>query len=155
MLLNGSVFEILPNSASFFKCAIFFRTLLFTLSWLTAGSLMGLLLHVKASVEFSIKFNPGEKKHFGYFKSTDICIDMLSYLTSPLESAMLLSWRSLCSVFQLWLFDIISDVQLCQFTGSVNGSNCAELAKQEDIDGFLVGGASLKVQSYKLQLIFS
>lgn len=29
--------------------------------------------------------------------------------------------------------------------GSVNGSNCAELAKQEDIDGFLVGGASLKV----------
>lgn len=30
-------------------------------------------------------------------------------------------------------------------TGSVNGANCAELAKQEDIDGFLVGGASLKV----------
>ncbi|GFZ00606.1 triosephosphate isomerase [Actinidia rufa] len=28
--------------------------------------------------------------------------------------------------------------------GSVNGGNCAELAKQEDIDGFLVGGASLK-----------
>ncbi|CAK9181629.1 unnamed protein product [Ilex paraguariensis] len=27
---------------------------------------------------------------------------------------------------------------------SVNGGNCAELAKQEDIDGFLVGGASLK-----------
>ena len=35
---------------------------------------------------------------------------------------------------------------LC-FTGSVNGSNCSELAKQEDIDGFLVGGASLKVCS--------
>ncbi|TYH78103.1 hypothetical protein ES332_D04G202300v1 [Gossypium tomentosum] len=30
------------------------------------------------------------------------------------------------------------------YGGSVNGSNCAELAKQEDIDGFLVGGASLK-----------
>lgn len=30
-------------------------------------------------------------------------------------------------------------------SGSVNGSNCAELAKKEDIDGFLVGGASLKV----------
>lgn len=29
--------------------------------------------------------------------------------------------------------------------GSVNGANCAELAKKEDIDGFLVGGASLKV----------
>nr|CAD1821346.1 unnamed protein product [Ananas comosus var. bracteatus] len=26
------------------------------------------------------------------------------------------------------------------YGGSVNGSNCAELAKQEDIDGFLVGG---------------
>ncbi|OVA04925.1 Triosephosphate isomerase [Macleaya cordata] len=30
------------------------------------------------------------------------------------------------------------------YGGSVNGSNCNELAKQEDIDGFLVGGASLK-----------
>ena len=32
--------------------------------------------------------------------------------------------------------------------GSVNGANSGELAKQEDIDGFLVGGASLKVSSY-------
>jgi len=30
------------------------------------------------------------------------------------------------------------------YGGSVNGKNCAELAKAEDIDGFLVGGASLK-----------
>ncbi|KAK9265816.1 hypothetical protein L1049_021577 [Liquidambar formosana] len=30
------------------------------------------------------------------------------------------------------------------YGGSVNGSNCAELAKKEDIDGFLVGGASLR-----------
>ncbi|PIN14291.1 Triosephosphate isomerase [Handroanthus impetiginosus] len=30
------------------------------------------------------------------------------------------------------------------YGGSVNGSNCTELAKEEDIDGFLVGGASLK-----------
>lgn len=30
------------------------------------------------------------------------------------------------------------------YGGSVNGGNAAELAKQEDIDGFLVGGASLK-----------
>ena len=34
------------------------------------------------------------------------------------------------------------------FAGSVNGSNCVELAKKEDIDGFLVGGASLKVYSH-------
>ncbi|KAG9147468.1 hypothetical protein Leryth_007269 [Lithospermum erythrorhizon] len=30
------------------------------------------------------------------------------------------------------------------YGGSVNGGNCTELAKEEDIDGFLVGGASLK-----------
>ncbi|XP_010555242.1 PREDICTED: triosephosphate isomerase, chloroplastic [Tarenaya hassleriana] len=30
------------------------------------------------------------------------------------------------------------------YGGSVNGGNCSELAKEEDIDGFLVGGASLK-----------
>lgn len=29
--------------------------------------------------------------------------------------------------------------------GSVNGGNSSDLAKKEDIDGFLVGGASLKV----------
>jgi len=29
-------------------------------------------------------------------------------------------------------------------TGSVSADNCKELAKQQDIDGFLVGGASLK-----------
>ena len=29
-------------------------------------------------------------------------------------------------------------------TGSVKGENCCELAAQPDIDGFLVGGASLK-----------
>jgi len=33
-----------------------------------------------------------------------------------------------------------------QLPGSVNGGNSAELAKEEDIDGFLVGGASLKVK---------
>jgi triosephosphate isomerase (TIM) len=30
------------------------------------------------------------------------------------------------------------------YGGSVNEKNCKELAKQPDIDGFLVGGASLK-----------
>lgn len=38
--------------------------------------------------------------------------------------------------------------------GSVNGSNCAELAKKEDIDGFLVGGASLKVHFSSLRTLF-
>lgn len=30
------------------------------------------------------------------------------------------------------------------YGGSVTGANCKELAKENDIDGFLVGGASLK-----------
>lgn len=30
------------------------------------------------------------------------------------------------------------------YGGSVNGANCKELANENDIDGFLVGGASLK-----------
>ena len=30
------------------------------------------------------------------------------------------------------------------FLGSVNASNCKDLASMSDIDGFLVGGASLK-----------
>ena len=30
------------------------------------------------------------------------------------------------------------------YGGSVTGANCKELAKEKDIDGFLVGGASLK-----------
>eukprot|EP00897_Mesotaenium_endlicherianum_P008519 jgi/Mesen1/7696/ME000405S06999 len=47
-----------------------------------------------------------------------------------------------------WLADnVSSDVSSKTriiYGGSVNGKNSSELAKQEDIDGFLVGGASLK-----------
>lgn len=34
--------------------------------------------------------------------------------------------------------------------GSVNGGNANELAHQPDVDGFLVGGASLKVSKLRL-----
>ncbi|CAN6904524.1 unnamed protein product [Brassica oleracea] len=34
------------------------------------------------------------------------------------------------------------------YGGSVNGGNCKELGGQADVDGFLVGGASLKVHLY-------
>jgi triosephosphate isomerase len=47
-----------------------------------------------------------------------------------------------------WLNDKISpevaSATRIIYGGSVNGANSAELAKKEDIDGFLVGGASLK-----------
>ncbi|CAN6205215.1 unnamed protein product [Urochloa humidicola] len=39
--------------------------------------------------------------------------------------------------------DVASSIRII-YGGSVNAANCAELAKKEDIDGFLVGGASLK-----------
>ncbi|RWW29594.1 hypothetical protein GW17_00005880 [Ensete ventricosum] len=42
--------------------------------------------------------------------------------------------------------EVASSIRII-YGGSVNGSNCSELAKQQDIDGFLVGGASLKVSS--------
>ena len=37
-----------------------------------------------------------------------------------------------------------SDNTRILYGGSVSEKNCKELAKQKDIDGFLVGGASLK-----------
>jgi len=47
-----------------------------------------------------------------------------------------------------WLTDNVSaDVSAATrilYGGSVTGANCQELAKKPDIDGFLVGGASLK-----------
>ena len=36
------------------------------------------------------------------------------------------------------------------YGGSVTGSNCAELSKKPDVDGFLVGGASLKEDFIKI-----
>lgn len=47
-----------------------------------------------------------------------------------------------------WFVDNTSENVACAiriiYGGSVTGSNCKELAKEKDIDGFLVGGASLK-----------
>ncbi|KAG0335377.1 triosephosphate isomerase [Podila humilis] len=38
----------------------------------------------------------------------------------------------------------VADATRIMYGGSVNGGNAATLAREEDIDGFLVGGASLK-----------
>lgn len=42
----------------------------------------------------------------------------------------------------------VADSLRILYGGSVNDANCEELAKQEDVDGFLVGGASLKGSSF-------
>ncbi|KAI9796090.1 MAG: triosephosphate isomerase [Piccolia ochrophora] len=52
------------------------------------------------------------------------------------------------SVIRKWLSSKVSsaasDATRIIYGGSVSDSNCNDLAKQADIDGFLVGGASLK-----------
>jgi triosephosphate isomerase (TIM) len=51
---------------------------------------------------------------------------------------------------------IVSDNVRILYGGSVSGSNCKDLARLPDIDGFLVGGCSLKaefldiIESYKI-----
>lgn len=42
-----------------------------------------------------------------------------------------------------WIFFLFLN-EILFFPGSVTGANCKELASQHDVDGFLVGGASLK-----------
>ena len=48
---------------------------------------------------------------------------------------------------QLWNKDV-ADVIRIQYGGSVKPDNAASLIAEEDIDGALVGGASLKVDSF-------
>jgi len=43
--------------------------------------------------------------------------------------------------------DVAGSVQII-YGGSVKPQNCEELAKQPDIDGFLVGGASLQANDF-------
>ncbi|KAJ0044489.1 hypothetical protein Pint_06318 [Pistacia integerrima] len=50
-------------------------------------------------------------------------------------------WRIHEHVLCMYLFLIAFGIPV---SGSVNGANCKELAAQPDVDGFLVGGASLK-----------
>lgn len=51
-------------------------------------------------------------------------------------------------ILRKWLADEVNETVAKNtriiYGGSVTASNCRELAKECDIDGFLVGGASLK-----------
>lgn len=61
---------------------------------------------------------------------------------------LLLQAQEVHCFLRKWLVDnvsqTVSDGLRIQYGGSVTASNCKELASQPDIDGFLVGGASLK-----------
>ena len=56
--------------------------------------------------------------------------------------------QEICSFIRQYIKDKVSgevaDALRIQYGGSVNGKNAAILISQPDIDGFLVGGASLK-----------
>jgi len=43
--------------------------------------------------------------------------------------------------------EVASSIRIL-YGGSVNDKNCEELARKEDVDGFLVGGASLQAESF-------
>lgn len=62
------------------------------------------------------------------------------------------------SAIRKWLADNVSkeaaEATRIIYGGSVSEKNCKELAREEDIDGFLVGGASLKPACMCLHLIF-
>lgn len=51
-----------------------------------------------------------------------------------------------------YIHSITSDDLIVQYGGSVSPKNIAELYQQKDIDGFLVGGASLEPDSF-MQLL--
>lgn len=69
-----------------------------------------------------------------------------AYHSNPLsffnESVKRSNIRS--SLMVIWTVIVLWHVTLAAISGSVTGGTCKELASQKDVDGFLVGGASLK-----------
>ncbi len=68
---------------------------------------------------------------------------MIMFLLRCLEQA-----QEVHAAIRKWLADAVSpsvaEATRIIYGGSVTEKNCKELAKQPDVDGFLVGGASLK-----------
>ncbi|PWZ15036.1 Triosephosphate isomerase, cytosolic [Zea mays] len=58
-------------------------------------------------------------------------------------------WTNIVLAYEpVWA--IVAELTRIIYGGSVNGANCKELAAQPDVDGFLVGGGSLKIVLTKL-----
>tara|TARA_B110000208_G_C11727951_1_gene415285 strand:+ start:671 stop:1447 length:777 start_codon:yes stop_codon:yes gene_type:complete len=68
-------------------------------------------------------------------------------LTATTEQA-----QGTCADIRSWLAENVSaevaDAIRIQYGGSVNDGNAAELAQAPDVDGFLIGGASLKADAF-------
>jgi len=53
-----------------------------------------------------------------------------------------------CNGVQLQVGTEVAEAMRIIYGGSVNDQNAGELARKEDLDGFLVGGASLKGKTF-------
>jgi triosephosphate isomerase (TIM) len=114
-----------------FLCA----TLRFVLLWLTLR--FALCSQVHASLRDWVKINVSPEVS----ESTRI---IYGGIHTFLEQ---LTWCFMC-----WLLNhLVTITHVPSATGSVTAANCKELAAQPDVDGFLVGGASLKVTGKKIQ----
>ena len=82
---------------------------------------------------------------------------LATYVSPQVAESVRIIYGGMCSCFSeknvffkgsimLWFSLIVFCLCLhWYYLGSVNAGNCVELATQKDVDGFLVGGASLKV----------
>lgn len=68
-------------------------------------------------------------------------------LVCPAEIAQQMHQFIRSSVAEMYDSDTANSVRI-QYGGSVNAKNAQELMEKEDIDGSLVGGASLVAQSF-------
>lgn len=84
-----------------------------------------LLLHSKIVVAYEPVWAIGTGKVATSAQAQETHADIRSYLSKAVSSGVAESTRII-------------------YGGSVSAKNCKELATQPDVDGFLVGGASLK-----------
>jgi triosephosphate isomerase (TIM) len=81
--------------------------------------------------------------------------DWLKINVSPevAESTRIIYGGTVCIFWSNWVvLTVVASLYMIKHmffppTGSVTAANCKELAGQTDVDGFLVGGASLKVKN--------
>jgi hypothetical protein len=85
-----------------------------------------------------------------------VCFHLFGFLFHAMSGDCRVQMEECLKLFNIYssqfalLFHYLNCIPVA---GSVNGANCKELAAKPDVDGFLVGGASLKVIT--LLLIYS
>ena len=59
-------------------------------------------------------------------------------------------WIGYAAVLTVWLVygEAVAEATTVQYGGSMNAKNCEELLSKKDVDGGLIGGASLKAPDF-------